>query len=123
MKRLLRQALDHGGVGGELGAIIKRSEIGGRGSGAPRTAFESAGEQPVGHFRILRKQRPVGIGAHNVLVARALHAIVIVVAVAAGGHDAAEAFHAFAQVSAAGVVLVAHHRMGRPGGIPAPCCR
>ena len=44
MKRLLRQALDHGGVGGELGAIIKRSEIGGRGSGAPRTAFESAGE-------------------------------------------------------------------------------
>ena len=84
----------------ELGAIIKRSEIGGRGSGALRTAFESAGEQPVGHFRILRKQRPVGIGAHNVLVARALHAIVIVVAVAAGGHDAAEALGALAQVGA-----------------------
>ena len=74
MKRLLRQALDHGGVGGELGAIIKRSEIGGRGSGALRPALESAGEQPVGHFRVLGKQRPVGIGAHDVLVAGALHA-------------------------------------------------
>ena len=50
----------------------------------------------------------MGIGAHNVLVAGALHTIVIVVAVAAGGHDAAEALDALAQVGAAGVVLIAH---------------
>ena len=54
----------------------------------------------------------MGIGAHDVLVAGALHAIVIVVAVTAGGHDAAETFHALAQVGTAGVVLIAHDGMG-----------